>query len=482
MPTAALPPITLPRKLGGAARTASPASAVPAGSRLTKDNVNPSNIPLSQYRQTRSSPDLMRKLAAGDPLASTALLNLLSLADSGFKVQAFSTFSQEFSPEGMRAAEAVISSLDSGWDSSKGYSQKRSMASTIETALREVSLTGGVVAELILNSSRLPDRIAIADYSEIYWVSDGKGGATPVQKPKTGEERPLDFPNIFIGESVKSAAERYASPMMVSGAQALWQYTSYFEDAWRTMRKAGEPRLTASLNYEQIVRASPPEIQNDPDKLAEFLESARSQIETLLSGLNPEDSLVVFDMVTLDKIDSGSEKRDFAQLLETMAGIAASGLKSSPTIMGLTSSGGSQNTASVAAVLATKSARRLQVPVEEVLSKALTLAVRMLGIDCYVEFRFRPIELRPVSELSAFRAMDQARVLELLSWGFVTMSEAQSMMDLGSLPDGVKDLSGTGFYKAPAVATSPAGFGVIGQNVGQPGNTSAGGADQAQRP
>jgi hypothetical protein len=481
MPLASLPPITLPKKLGGAARTATPSSAVQQGQALAKDNINYSNVPLSQYRQTRSAPELMRRLAAGDPLASTALLNLLSMADSGYKLSAYTTFTQEFSPEGLRAAETVISGLDTVWDSSKGFSQKRSMASTIETALREVSLTGGVIAELVLDKYRLPERIVIADYSELVWKSDGKGGVTPAQKPKTGEERDLNYPNIFVAESVKSAAEKYASPMMTSGVQALWQYTSYLEDSWRTLRKAGEPRLTATLAYEQLVRSAPSEVQSDPVKLAAFLEDARSQIETLLSGLNPEDSLVVYDQVTIDKVDSNSEKRDFAQLLETMSGIAASGLKSSTTSMGLRG-GGSQNVASVEAVMSTKTARRLQVPVEEVMSKSLTLAVRLLGIDCYIEFRFKPIELRPTSELASFRSMDQSRVLELLSLGRLNDAEAQSELGLGSLPDGAEQLSGTGFYNAPKMAVLPsAANNSIGHNVDSQTPASAGGSDNTQR-
>lgn len=481
MPTASLPPITLPRRLGGAARTATPASAVQQGQPLARDSLNRSNVPLASYRGTRSAPELMRLLAAGDPLVSTALLNLLSMADSGYKVTAFTTFTQEFSPEGLRAAETIISGLDTTWDASKGFSQKRSLASTIETALREVSLTGGVIAELILDKYRLPDRIVIADYSELVWKSDGKGGVYPAQKPKTGEERDLDHPNIFVAESVKSAAERYASPLMSSGVQALWQYTSYLEDSWRTLRKAGEPRLTASLNYEMLVRSAPAEVQSDPAKLAAYLEDARSQIEQLLTGLNPEDSVVSYDLLTIGKLDANNEKRDFAQLLETMSGIAASGLKSSTTLMGLRG-GGSQNVASSETLLALKTARRLQLPVEEVLSKALTLAVRLLGIDVYVEFRFKPIELRPTSELASFRSMDQARILELLSLGRLNDAEAQSELGLGSLPDGAEQLSGTGFYSAPKMAVLPsAASNSIGRNVDSQTPASAGGSDNAQR-
>ena len=481
MPATGLPPVVLPARLGGTARVRTQTSGVQAGGALAKDALNRANTTLSQYRQTRAAPDLMRYLAAGNALASTAGLNLVALADTGIQLKAYSSLSQEFSREGLKAAELVVSGINVSADYSRGYADKRSLPCLVETLLREVSLTGGCCIELVLDRYRIPDRLEVVDYSEIAWISNGRGGKYPQQKPKTGEPVDLNYPTIFIGESFKSAAEKYATPFMASGAQSLFQLESFLEDSWRVIRRAGEPRLTASLDYEQVVRSAPPDVQNDPSKLADYLESARAQIETLLTGLNPEDALVSFDLVTMDKIDAGTEKRDFSELMSVYTGMAASALKSNASLLGLRA-GGSQNTASTEALVSTKTARRLQLPVEEVLSRALTLAVRLLGVDAAIEVSFKPIELRAESELSAFRAMTQAQVLELLSLGRLLDDEAQSLLGLGSLPESAEMLSGTGFYKAAQITPPPSGEGAIGQNVGKAENTSSGGADQDQRP
>ena len=457
-------------------------SNVPAGGALAKDALNRANTPLANYRQTRAAPDLMRYLAAGNALASTALLNLVALADTGIQIKAYDSLSSEFSREGLLAAELIVSGINTSADYSRGYANKRSMPCLIESLLREVSLTGGCCVELVLDRYRIPDRLEIFDYSEITWISDGKGGKYPQQKPKSGEPVDLNYPTVFIGESFKSAAEKYATPFSVSGAQSLFQLESFLEDSWRVIRRAGEPRLTASLDYESIVRSAPADVQNDPVKLADYLESARTQIETLLTGLNPEDALITYSQVTVDKIDAGNEKRDFSELMQVYTGMAASALKSNASLLGLRSASGSQNVASTESLFSCKVARRLQLPVEEVLSRALTLAVKLYGVDAYVSVEFKTIELRPETELEAFKAMQQARVMQLLSWGRILDSEAQAMLGLGSLPESAAPLSGTGFYNAPAVTPPPAGDGAIGQNVGQPGGTSAGGADQEQRP
>jgi hypothetical protein len=83
----------------------------------------------------------------------------------------------------------------------------------------------------------------------------------------------------------------------------------------------------------------------------------------------------------------------------------------------------------------------------EIYSKAFTLAVRLFGLDVLVDFKYDDIELRPKTELEAFRTMRQSRVLELLSLGFLTDDEAGLELTHRITPEGFKPLSGTGFFK-----------------------------------
>ena len=73
--------------------------------------------------------------------------------------------------------------------------------------------------------------------------------------------------------------------------------------------------------------------------------------------------------------------------------------------------GGTSNSSSTEAVLYLKHASILRVKLNEIYSRALTIAVRILGNDCYVEFTYAPIDLRPEAELEAFRSMEQSRIL-----------------------------------------------------------------------
>lgn len=477
-----VPPVVLPTRMAGKARSATPSSSIARGQPLTQDALNPANTSIGSQRFERTAAALMRTLAESNGLASTALINLMAMAESGWSVMAYDTWTQEFSRPGLLAAETVIAALDTAWDYSKGYNGRRSLASLMETALWEIPQTGGIGIELVLDKTRLPLDLVLFPYDQVIWKSDGKGGVFPAQKPPAGQEVELNYPTVFVAESVKSADRRYTLPFVASGAQRLIHYESFVEDMWRILRRAGEPRIVIKLDYEKVVASASMEIREDDGKLAAYLDQVRSDIEGLLNDLQPEDALVTYDLAEVSQIDSAGEKKDFQALLSELSGQAASAVKSNASMLGMRA-GGSQNVASTEAMLSTKVASLLQTPVEEVFSKALTLAVRLYGIDAYVRLRFHPINLRPEDELEAHKSMKQARVLELLSNGRITDDEAQAMLGLRSLPAGAQELTGTGFYDAKPADTMPAsGTNARNANIAPTETpTSGGGSDNAQR-
>ena len=233
--------------------------------------------------------------------------------------------------------------------------------------------------------------------------------------------------------------------MMISSLKRLHHYDEFIEDMRRVIRQNGAPRLLVKLDYEKVRASAPAEVQTDPAKLQEYMNSVQSQLEDAIRGLSPEDSLVFFDLAEVDSVDTEGEKKDYKDMLDALSGLTASAVKSNPSILGLRL-GGSQNTASTESMLFTHMAGVLQIPVEQVLSRALTLAVRLYGVDCYIKVEFNPIDLRPKNELEGHKAIRQRRAMELLSTGRITDDEAQHMMGLGSLPESAPQLSGTFFY------------------------------------
>ncbi len=481
--------VVLPRRQVGKARSQNAYSQALPGDQIRRDDTVNLSRSIRDSRNSSAAATKMRALFETDGIVSTAITNYLAMMATKFQIKAYWTSSEEFSREAVVAAEAVIASLSTTYDYSSGYSDRRGLEGLIETMRLETLLTGGVGLELVLDQYRLPRDMHVFPYDSVTWVAK-TGKKVPTQKnAQGGDDIVLDLPTIFIAESLKSAQRKYALPLMHSGLSRVFHYDTFLEDAWRVITRAGMSRLVVSLNYEMVVASAPPEIKGDPNKLSNYLDDVRIAHQDALSRLNPEDALVVYSTAEVEALRTTGEKAEIAQLIDQLSGLAASALKSSPTMLGLRL-GGSQNTSSVEALLSTKTAAMLQKPVEEVLSRALTLAVRLYGVDAYVELEFDPVELRPDLELEPHKVMRQSRVLEQLSLGMKTDDEANSEIGNSSLPEGFTPLSGTGFMKKGAAASGVDGEGTMPANAANSRNrqvapqtpSSAGGKDNAQRP
>lgn len=486
------PPAVLPRRITGVARTQTPTVPYTRSQVIPKDNYVDTSPDLATLRGYGDTVLAIRTLYESDGLLSTAVSSLVSLAATKYRVNAYTTGTGEFSREGLQAAEAVISLLNTLHDYSSGYSDQQGMDALVSLMLLELILVGTVGLELVLDNARFPRKMKVFAGDTIVWVGDGKGGRYPAQRPlgslgvtKGGSNLvELNIPTVWVAELGKTANTVYAVPPLSSSIQRLSQYTDFVSDLWRVVKQTGMPRTVVSLNYEKVLSLAPPDIRNgSPEEIKDYLDGVREDIETQLKNIAPEDCLILYDVAEVDLLSTAGEKADFTELLQNLSGLAATALKSSPTQLGLRI-GGSQNVASTEAMLMAKYCMSIQKPVKEAMSRALTLAVRLLGVDAYIEFELDEPDLRASSELEAFYSLRQNRVMELLSYGRVTDDEAQSILGLGSLPEGAKELSGTGFYKPSGMATLPSGNDdPNGRGVSATRNTptSAGGRDQVAR-
>lgn len=439
--------VTLPSRLVNKSQSNTPASGTDRNNAIPRDNTRAANQSIQNFRSQNNDVSAVRALDLIDGTVSSAIFSFVEIANSAFKVTAYQTADHQFSEQGTQMARSVVSSLDTLYDYSKGYADKRGLTSTIETALQEVITTGALSAELVLDKLRLPDRINVVPYDTIEWVSRGDGTKYPQQQSTTGDPIKLDLPNFFVSELHKHANKAYASSMMTASLNSSYHFNEFIEDMRRTLRRQGHGRLNVKLITEQIVQMAPGEVKEDPEKLKGWLDSVQQGVIDALADLNPEDALVFFDSAEADLMKGEGEKADYVPLLNALSGQHATSLKTSPSILGLRLSG-SQSLSNTESLVFLKVARGIQKPVEEVLSRALTLATRLYGVDVYVKFRFEPINLRPEDELEAFKTMRQERVMKLLSEGFLTDEEAAQELGTGPRAPGAPPLSGTGFMRS----------------------------------
>jgi len=439
--------VVLPTRLVNKAQSETPASGTDRANTISRDNTRAANQSILAFRTQNNDIAAVRALDLIDGTFSSAIFSFVEIANSGYDVTAFDTATHQFSEQGTMMARSVLAGLDTLYDYSKGYSDKRSLSSVIETGLLEVIETGALAAELVLDKFRLPERINVVAYETLEWVSRGDGTKYPQQQRESGGDPiKLDIPNFFVCELHKQAAKAYATTMLASALNSSYHFDDFIEDMRRAVRRQGHGRLNAKLNAEMVRAAAPDDVRADPKKMQSWMQSQLDEVNSALKGLNPEDALAFYDAVEISLLKAEGEKSDYVPLMNAISGQLATSLKTSPSILGLRLSG-SQSLSNTESLVFLKVARGIQRPIEEVMSRAITLAVRLYGVDAYVKFQFHPINLRPEDELEAFKTMKQQRVMTLLSEGFLTDEECAQILGTGPRAPGAPPLSGTGFMR-----------------------------------
>lgn len=435
---------SLPKGIGGAAKARTKASETESGSQISQ-LTSYLNRDLRSLRTSSVPTEAVRILARMNGTVSAAVFSFVQVANTDHKILAYDSITHEFSMEGSLLARSILARFDTLYDYSEGFGDKQSVGSLKESLLREVVLTGAATGELVLDKLRLPDRFNVIAYETLRMVSDGKGGRYPEQQTSS-EPVKLDIPTFFVAESNREAAYAYVFSMLEAAIEDAYIYNGFLQDMVRAVRRTGGNRLVVTIDTAKVLGTMSQMERNDPKKVKAYLEAQLAAMTAVINGLEPEDALVVYDTADADILENAGDKQDYTYLMNALSGNLATSLKTSPSILGLRING-SQSLSNTESLVFLKTARALHLPVETALSRALTLACRLYGVDVYCNFKFEPIDLRPELELEAFKTMKQARIIE--QWGLGLLSDDQAAMILTGNPrdPSAPPLSGTMFHQ-----------------------------------
>lgn len=422
-------------------------------------------------RQAANTPGVIRSLARLTPDLSAAVNAYLRVGiPEKYRVIARNTADGTFNRDATQLATNILRQIDLMPDYASGYSQVSSLRSLAESLAKELLIEGGCAMELVLDKNRMPYKFQPVSVSQLIWREDKNTQAIFPQQLISGDYIDLDVPTFFYTALDQDLLSVYAISPLEGAVQPVLAAAQFATDMRRICQRHVFPRYDVEIDEEKLRARIPPEVLHDTQKLNGFMNDTISSIQTVINGMSPEDAIVHFDFFTVKTVETqGNEASEFETVKSIYDEKVSTGAKVLPSILGHGS--GSQNVASsetMVFMLAANGMVRLKL--QEIFSKAMTLTVRLFGMDVTVDFQYDPINLRPESELESFRAMKQARVLELLSLGLLTDDEAALELTGELTPAGFKPLSGTGFFTpitgGPGEQSNPAAGGTAGQGDG----------------
>jgi len=446
------------KKLKNGIMTATPTTGKDPDANITNSLTSYFNQTLASLRNTGQTLQAIRTLARvhGDVSAATGAW--VRLAETEVYMRVYD-MAHQLSPDGSALLRSLINRFNNQYDYTTGFDDRMSFDLVKSSLIRSIPLTGACAVELVLDDAGLPYRLQPVSPETIKWkVGKQKLGSNDTNKAipyqtANGEDILLDIPTFFYASLDQDLTSTYSQSPLEPGLNTSFFHAETVDDIRRVVKRSGHSRLVVKLNLEDVIKSAPPSVQSDPVQIAQWVENERIKIKAEIENLTPEAALVYFNSMQADYLNSEiGASADYKPLMETIDAILATALKTPAAIVGKRTTGGSQNTSSTESLLYLKTAAGPHTPVEAVLSRALTLSMRLLGFEGYVVCEFDSIDLRPEAELEAFKSMHQTRILEQLSLGFITDDEAAELLHTGPRAPGAPPLSGTMFTVTPTGA------------------------------
>ena len=432
---------------------------------------------ITTYRQGDTRTALADFIAASPDLSSAVFSYIRTAVTAGYVAVAKNP-DGSFNPDGTALAQQMLSRFDMLTDYSDGFAGISSMRSNSESLAKELMTYGACSAELVLGKDRLPRRIQPISVPQIKFLPDGKV-LKPVQLVG-GVPIDLDIPTFFYLSLDQVLLEPYSESPLEAALKPVVSAEDFQNDIRRIVKRVIHPRMEVVIDEGKFLSALPAASKKSEETIMAARTSTINDLTGRLSNLNPEDALVYFDSLGIKLLNNGNSSlsQEYQVLSSILDAKLSTGAKAMPAILGHGSQ--SANIASTETMLFAKAAEgAVQFKLNELYSRILTLAVRLFGLDVIVEFKYDSVDLRPQSELEAFKQTKQSRLLELLSLGIMTDDEVSLQLTGRLPPAGYKPLSGTMFKAAIATGVSdPTTNGGSALNQGQQSDQPAQGRGQ----
>ena len=458
------------------------------GTKLSNSNSSYFNTDVSQLRAAGNELAAIRQLARVNGDVSATVSATVRCANTPLNFRVYDA-DHQLSPDGSNLLRSILNRLETQFDYSTGYDSRQSIAGLTETLLRSVVLTGAASAELTLDKTRLPYSVKAVPVEKVIWVVSTKAdGVNQLLFPRivsTKGNIDLDIPTFFYSALDYDPTSAYTYSPLEPSINAAIFHAEVIQDLRRVVTRTGHSRLLVSLDYQELIKSAPLDVRSDATQLGAWVEQVRSDISTEIEKLSPEAAIVTYSTITAEYLSSTiGAGSDYTGLIGIIDSVLATSLKIPMSCLGKGKS--SQNSSSVESLLFIKQCAGMQPPVETVLSRALTLACRLVGFDGYVKVKFDDINLRPKLETEAFLAMEQARVLEQLNYAFIGDSEAGELLGTGPLSTEFKPLAGTNFLNPMPAAAPPSpndspATRAVSTDKSKPSPKSSGGKDNSNK-
>lgn len=366
---------------------------------------------------TRHSPkQLLEMLRYNHPDMGQAIWNFQIMGNNDFTIKVTKLDGSEHL-SGQKVIEDFIRSLN--YVMSQGFEKNRSIQKTVDTMIEHILVRGATSMEIVLDEELENVKyFAVVDPDSIEFVKE-KGRLIP----KQGNTK-LDIPTFFHEGMDETDDDPYGTSPFLAAIKTLVFHMEVLQDLKMVVHNQGYGKYDIKIVEEVLLKRMPVSIKNNEAKKQTWLNDRLSEIINMYSKLDPDDAFVHFDSVEVDMVDGAKATIDPQKLMAVIDSQIQNALKQYSTFMGRRSTGQTEQYARMEARIFFKSIRRVQLIIENILSRALTKVLHFNGMQGFVKFEFDGIDLRSEIEKVNFDQIAITNAATKRDQGWITQDEA----------------------------------------------------------
>lgn len=351
--------------------------------------INPETLPKYDLN------DILDMLSVVHPETSYSLWQFLRIANSKLTFKA-KTVTGEDSKRGQRVLDQIIWKQNHP-PSSGRFEESRGMNKIAQQLLLNAMVRGALGCELSLTADVRMDKIIPFDTGTFYFKTENER-LVPYQyqnAPGSIGYIKMDYPTIFYEAIDPAIGDPYGRNPLGSLVSIVVFQLQFLADLKAAVHQIGYPRMSAKLVEEIAKKNAPSIVANDPKKFRDWANTLKNDVQTMLQGLNPEDIPVFWDSLELDIIGKGGggQMIKIDSVIEIIENSLAAALKSLRSILGRATNTSKEGYAAELK-LYSRGIESIQQLVEDVLERALTMALNLEGVRGWVDVEFESIDLR----------------------------------------------------------------------------------------
>lgn len=321
---------------------------------------------------------------------------------------------------GQKVIEDFVRGLE--YVNSQGFEKNKSLTKTIDTMIEHVLVRGATSMEMVLSEDLNKVKyFAVVDPDTITFEME-KGRLVPYQNGSRKVR--LDIPTFFHEGIDESDTDPYGTSPFLSAIKTLIFHMEVMQDLKMVVHNQGYGKYDIKIVEEVLLKRMPISIKNNEKKKQEWLNERLSEIINMYSKLDPDAAFVHFDSVEVDMVESAKATLDPQKLMAVIDSQIQNALKQYSTFMGRRSTGQTEQYARMESRIFFKSVRRVQLIIENIMSRALTKVLHFNGMQGVVEFKFDGIDLRSEIEKVNFEQIAITNAATKRDQGWIDQDEA----------------------------------------------------------